>query len=643
LMSPNNGNKYSSLEICILLAILAITFLITLYPHLGYPYPIHHDEWMHMTYTEAVARSNSMTYVDPFYGLSNINGYKDSMESGLYVLLSLVQKATGISFLDIFVYSPAFLFCLTVLAVYVLARRQGFGLEAAFFTSLLPTSIGLLGPVFMVPLSLALFLIPLLLFLAFNGRQSGSYILLFILICFLILLHPPSAAIALIMVVPFMIIILKKDLRHSIIVALSLVAPFLLLFIYLVASSFNLLALLSISPGAYIRFPDIISGIGFVVIFFGFLGFVSLFIKFGADRWGILFGFVALLMVLLLFIRFNLGADVIYQRGLVYLQLLLSIIAGAGLAWLGSLTVPVRFVKLKILSDNAGKFLTIIFAGIILITIVPSRLNADYYHMIDSSDYKSFGWIGKNLGREYKLALLDPWEATSFSAVAQKYTVRRIFQQREPIDNSIDSFLKNGCQDSTVLRDTGVDIIYNRYDCNNADLNKVKDRVYVLNSTNDNMLQNAGFERLASNPTYPWKQEFQDCKPEYLYAENGINGSHAIEIKLKDNESYGPAPYAIWFEEVPVKAGATYQIGGNIRTENVAQSSGVQILAYWVGDNWEAKEYTRIMEPITGTKGWEFYDGYIKAPAQANHCRIICFIAAGPGMAWFDDMIFYEK
>ena len=44
----------------------------------------------------------------------------------------------------------AVIFTMTILASYVMGKRRGFGFEAAFFVSLMPTTIGILGPAFLV-------------------------------------------------------------------------------------------------------------------------------------------------------------------------------------------------------------------------------------------------------------------------------------------------------------------------------------------------------------------------------------------------------------------------------------------------------------------------------------------------------------
>jgi len=140
------------------------------------------------------------------------------------------KSISGISWLTIFRYFPGIIFIITVLSVYILAQREGFGVEAAFFTCLIPTTVGILGPGFMVPVSIGLLFTPLVLFIAFDYRSIWSYLLIFILICFLLAIHAPSAICPIIVLVPYILLNLKGNFKHSLGVTLTLALPFLIIF-----------------------------------------------------------------------------------------------------------------------------------------------------------------------------------------------------------------------------------------------------------------------------------------------------------------------------------------------------------------------------------------------------------------------------
>jgi len=119
-----------------------------------------------------------------------------------------------------------FVFIITILSTYVLANRQGFGWEAAFFVALIPTTVGILGSAFIVPLAMGLIFIPLALFVAFNFRTVWAYVVLFILTCFLVAIHAPSAICLIIILIPYVILNIKGDFKHSLFVFLPFALPF---------------------------------------------------------------------------------------------------------------------------------------------------------------------------------------------------------------------------------------------------------------------------------------------------------------------------------------------------------------------------------------------------------------------------------
>ncbi len=91
----------------------------------------------------------------------------------------------------------------------------GVGLQAAFFTCLIPTTVGILGPGFLVPVTMGLLFTPLLLFLALNFRTVWSYLLIFVFTCFLLAIHAPSAICPIILLAPYILLNLKGNFKHS--------------------------------------------------------------------------------------------------------------------------------------------------------------------------------------------------------------------------------------------------------------------------------------------------------------------------------------------------------------------------------------------------------------------------------------------
>ena len=463
-----------------LVPILALAFYIAFIPHLNYPYPVHIDELVHMAYSKAMLGAGSTTFTEPFLGQSTIT-LSENLEAGFHAFWGIFQQISGIPWLTIFRYFPGIIFIITVLSVYVLARREGFGWEAALFTCLIPTTVGILGPAFLVPVAIGLLFIPLSLFLAFNFRTGWSYLVLFIFTCFLLSIHAPSAICLVIILMPYILLNLKGNLKHSVGITLAVVIPFLAPFPWI----FGMLlpaakSLLTPQPlPEYIDVPRIMVTYGYLPVSFCLIGTFLLAIRGGKKNYGLILGLLALLVMLFAFFTLHYGLDIMYTRGLMYMMLMMSILAGAGLMGVKNLKLPTR-LKAPSIIQNVGYILCLALIGLTLAMYIPTRQDTPYYHMIEREDYEAFVWIKDNIDESYKRAIVDPWKATAFTAITEKYVYTRIHAFPKPSDSKAYEFLRGGCSDTAFLREHGISIVYTRQECNNPNLTEVRQNVYLL-------------------------------------------------------------------------------------------------------------------------------------------------------------------
>lgn len=476
-MNPNDVNKIPRFQYLILLVIVALAFYIAFIPHQQYSYPVHIDEWVHMAYSEAMLTADSTTFTDPFFGRTTL-GLSSNLEAGFHLFLSTLQQISGLSWPAIFRYFPSIIFSITVLSVYVLARRQGFGLEAAFFASLLPTTVGILGPAFLVPVSLGLLFTPLSLFIAYNCRTVWSYIILFIFTSFLLLAHAPSAICIVIILIPFILFNLKKNFMHCLGITLAMVIPFLAPFPWifdLLLPTIKQLFTIPLSLSLYTEISPVIRLYGYLPIAIGILGVFSLSLRGGGKNYSLVFGLLALLVMLVLSFTFHYGIPIMYVRGLMFMLLMISIVAGAGLMVIKNLKFPEKFifrVRLPLSARNVGYLLCVILVGLTLTIIIPERQGTPYYHPIDDEDYQAFVWIKENVEENYKVAILDPWKATAFTAITGKNIYTKIHSYPMAIDEKAYKFLQDGCTDTNFLIENNISIVYTRGSCNNPALVK---------------------------------------------------------------------------------------------------------------------------------------------------------------------------
>ena len=494
-MTLTNVRKILQLDYLMLLPILGLAFYIAFIPHQNYPYPLHIDEWIHIAHSNAILQSDNTTYVEPFFGEKTI-GLGSNLEASFQLFWGVFQTISGIPWITIFRYFPGIIFIITVLSVYVLARREGFGLEAAFFTCLIPTTVGILGPGFLVPVAMGLLFTPIILFLAFNFRTIWSYLLIFIFTCFLLAIHAPSAICPIIVLAPYILLNLKGNFKHSLGITLALVLPFLIIFPWI----FDLLLptakslFIPQSPTKYVQLPRLIQVYGYPPILFCLLGTFLLVVRGGKKNYGLVLGLLALLLMLVTFFTFHYGVPIVYERGLMYMMLMAGIVAGAGLAGVKNLRLPARlstWLKVPLITQNVGRFLCLVLIGTTLAISIPEHLDTPYYYMIDMEDYQAFAWIKDNINEDYQKAILDPWKATAFTAITGKHIYTRIHVSATDSDTKAYAFLASGSSNATFLRENGISIIYARvydtrqvrnidYSSNNTDLVEVAKNIYLL-------------------------------------------------------------------------------------------------------------------------------------------------------------------
>ncbi|MFC2014587.1 hypothetical protein ACFLUP_01175 [Chloroflexota bacterium] len=478
--------------------VLLLAFYVSFIPHLDYPYPLHVDEWVHLARSGAMLESGSPTISDPLLGGATLS-LSNNLEAGFQLFWAGFQAISGISWMDIYRYFPSIIFMITVFSVYILGRKEGFGFEAAFFTCLIPTTVGVLGPAFLVPASMGLLFTPLILFLAINFSNIRTYVLIFVLISFLLSIHAPSAIYPIIMLIPYILLNLKGNFRHSLGIGLSLFLPFIIIFPWIFnlvkSTAGGLLAQADVSE--FVQLPRVVQDYGYLPLSICLLGIFLLALKGGKKEYSLVLGFLAMLLMLVSYYTFHYGVSIMYERGLTFMLLIAGIVGGVGLAWIKNLKLPERLselIKAPLVTQNIGKIPYLTLIVIILVITIPERQSIPYYKMIDKVDYEAFTWIEESLDSTYSRAIVDPWKATAFSAITGKQAYTRIHSYPMEKDDWAYEFLRGGSTNTTFLRENGISIVYNRvyndpvtentwYSIDNPDLVEVAEGIYVLAET----------------------------------------------------------------------------------------------------------------------------------------------------------------
>ena len=211
------------------------------------------------------------------------------------------------------------------------------------------------------------------------------------------------------------------------------------------------------------------------------LGTFLLVMKGRRKNYSLVLGLAEILIMLAIFYTLRYGIPIMYDRGLMYMMLMMSIITGAGLAGFNQLRLPENLTRIPTrLVTATGNILCLVLVVVILVVAIPQRQNTPYYHMIDREDYETFVWIRNNLGSDYNKAVLDPWKATAFTAITQKAIYTRIHTYPKPSDRYVYNFLEGGSNDTNFLRENGITLIYTLKPVTNPDLTEVRKFVYTL-------------------------------------------------------------------------------------------------------------------------------------------------------------------
>ena len=485
--------------------IMGFAFYTSLIPRLDYSYPLHTDEWTHFAEARTIATEGTIPFFDPVTGEDRADPVTEETRSsphfevGYHLFLAEFQLLTGLPWLDMFRYLPSAVFALAALSAYIFGNRRGFGLEAALFASLVPTTVRFLGPALAVPVALGLFFVPLVLFLVSNYWASkGLPLVLLVLLSFLFIAHVPTAVFAGLIIAVYGVFqtlrraLTRRPVRRRALAHLATVLAAVAL------SSLPLLAYNNWLVGAALAEPlpqellvapgGIIPRLGYVPYALFVLGLVLLARSGRRTDRALLVTTVLVAAYAFLHYQFGVGNAALYSRSILYLSLLLLLIAGLA-------TSDVRRWLAKVLSLRWAGGASFAAAGLVLVAVMlpslglslESRYEEQYYHRIGDTQYEDFVWMRDHLCTGYERALTEPQFGRAFAAITGRHVYAAIPTTAAPVRPAeVDEaklVLRDGVPDADWLRERGVSIVYTTRRVENPELVRVHDRVYVLPET----------------------------------------------------------------------------------------------------------------------------------------------------------------
>ncbi len=313
---------------------------------------------------------------------------------------------------------------------------------------------------------------------------------------FLITIHGPSAIVGVLILLPFVLLKLKKEPKHSLLVLLAVIAPFLLSLPVTHTLALQYVKELLQLPGwvsseeslaAYHDLPKIFWDYGILPSSLCLMGTFILGFKGGARNYALVLGTLAVLVLLAAYFSASYGIGIIYLRAILFAMLMMGIVGGAGLKAVWDLKLPEAIaarLRLSRVSRFIGPALCLVLVGVTLGVTIPEREKEPYYHMINSTDFDTFTWIKENLPQHTK-AVLEPWKATAFVAVTGKHVYVRQHMGPNKTTNMVYDYIEGSSNSTDFLINNGITIVYTRigstsYPPNNPDLVEVYPDVYIL-------------------------------------------------------------------------------------------------------------------------------------------------------------------
>ncbi|MEA2055062.1 MAG: LamG-like jellyroll fold domain-containing protein [Candidatus Thermoplasmatota archaeon] len=573
----------------ILAGILIFVFYMTFLPHSvrEYDLPFHADEWVHWGYIRGFMDSGEIKFPNPFTG----GEWMVDPEIGFHVFLACFKWLSGAELKAIFLFMPSLLAVFTSLTAFSLGERseRKFGLGAAFLVAFIPTSNRFLGPSFLVPLSLGLFLTLLSLLIA-QMKSYRKYPLLFFMVLFTAVAHPPSAVAMAIALLCYAILLpIEKNYREGAFIALAVIAPFLISYLVIPKSYFEM-GISSLFGEKYtstLSMVDINSYMGhlgyIVLALFFFASFMAIY-KGKALHRGMFLAALSFISIIFLYDNYNFGLSIMYDRSFSYLFLFITILAGYGLAGIreyGEKGINYAIKSKKFFHGKiSAKRVSIAIVILLCLTnaffAVPQHKEEPYYKVISEKEFNAFDWIRNNIDgyrdehHSFDRAAVPPLKAPAFSAVTGVHTICSNFLPKYGmnIEKEMKSFLAGKGKDIDFLEKYDIGLVYKN--CENENLLEIHENMYLYyglpptaNFTFTPRNESVTFISTSTTPygkIINWTWDFGDGdisngkihglkfeEGDYAKTKMKMNGSFSIEMWIQPDFSYNDGEIHEWF------------------------------------------------------------------------------------------------
>jgi len=476
--------RLSHSQLLVVLLVLAFTAALVYSPHNSYPYPFHTDEWQHLAKSTQIMEDGSIIQTNPYY---KEKVYQQDMEIGFHVFLAeyfLLSCADPVLSYKLL---PAAFACIGAFMLFVLVRRTTGSFLAALFSALffasLKTNIFLLGPWYLIPLTMSFSLLYLTFYSMTEGLRKGSlpfFASATILLSALALIHPSIASFAYMTISLYLILAavrlgtssssLQNPLRTIGGIIMLYSVPFLSFFYFIkflwqgsLAGTITYFATKFIFFGKTLLLGELYDPM-LLLQFYGGAGMLLAaagMIHVLAKRAGGIFasGMTVAVVIIGTYQFYGFTVLLPYERLLYCALLCLAPLSGIGLYAIIGL---IRGWK------ASARWKLNIIVPVLLVALIFLSVFSDYYtyekkiyQLIDEVDYAAIRWLAEECG-EHNIVLARPRIADAIYPISRNHVVA--MEPRTPLDQKnsaeVRKFLMSGCEGrKEVLQEYGVDYV----------------------------------------------------------------------------------------------------------------------------------------------------------------------------------------
>ena len=421
----------------VLIALIFIFFLVYRFRS-DFDYPIHVDEWHHITQATYIINTEHIPSCKEYLEL----GYRPIayIEVGFFLFLSQIILLTGIDPVLQYRILPPIFTCVAAFMAFLLSYKFTKKFYVGVFTMLIFGSIksnfNILGNLFFTPLSFGFALIYLMFFTITEGikRRSLELILISMMLsATLIIIHPPSVIMVYFIIFVYLILranIIKENFTSKIVLIAFLVIFLTYLLYDLESLDYDVLTPRVIKNHIFGRLVQLKGSYPAEAYydlwdFYGnaqsILAIIGIFFVLKRDR-RLVFALWSIITVSIIFMFGIYGVSIIstYQKMIFYASMSLAVLSGIGLNFILELFMKIPY-------KSIGSILALIFLATVFFYIFK-----DYYpgipdgYLVREKDYEVAKWLKDN-NYSSRTVLGTFFTSEALYSVSGNYPIANIF------------------------------------------------------------------------------------------------------------------------------------------------------------------------------------------------------------------------